>query len=229
MTYQLSTIVSKVQQRVSDTGYSSAEITNYINDTQNDVFNEYRLKFMKTSTPFTTAASNSDITSGTGLPDDFVEAIALRDVTDGQEQNILFIDEEDLEAMYWDYDTHDDGQPRYAYYDGQTIRLFPAPAGAYSLILRYYKKPTILENDADVPAIPSEFEEMLVAGAAYRVLQVKQAYDEAGIHENKYAELLQKFLDKYLRPAASGPALMGINRIGHTRTSDKIDSWHRIP
>lgn len=229
MTYQLSDIVTKVRQRVSDTSYSSSEITNYLNDTQNDVFNEYRLKFMKTSQAYTVTIGESDITNGVGLPTNYVEAITLRDVTTGQAQDIPFIEEEELESWYPSHDSDADGQPLYAYFDGQTIRLYPAPAAAYSLILRYYKKPTLLENDADVPSVPSEFEEMLVAGAAYRVLQVKQAYDEAGILENKYAELLQKFLDKYMRAPASGPAIMGINRLGNRRTSRTIDSWHRIP
>jgi hypothetical protein len=37
---------------------------------------------------------------------------------------------------------------------------------------------------------------MLVVGAAYRVLQVKDNYDQAGILENKYNELLQKLVVK---------------------------------
>lgn len=229
MTYQLSTLVTKVQQRVSDTGYSSAEIQNYINDTQNDVFNEYRLDLMKTAQNYTVTAGVADITDGDGLPTNYVEAISLRDTTAGQNQDIEFISEDDLESLYPDYDTQDEGQPRYAYFSAGTIKLFPAPAGAYTLTLRYYKKPTELAADADVPEIPSEFSELLVAGAAYRVLQVKQAYDEAGILENKYAELLQKFYDKYLRQPASGPARMKINRTGSLYLSRHIDSLHRIP
>lgn len=229
MAYQLSTVRSKVQQRVGDTGYSTGEIDNYINDTQNDVFNEYRLPSMKTSQNYTVTSGVADITNGVGLPTNYVEAVSLRDYTTGQQQDIPFIDLDDLEDMYPDYDTQSNGQPRYAYFADDTINLFPAPGGAYTLKLRYYKKPTTLSADADVPEIPSEFEELLVAGAAYRVLQVKQAYDEAGIYENKYAELLQKFYDKYMRAPASGPALMRINRLDNRRTARHIDSWHRIP
>lgn len=229
MPYQLSSIVTKVKQRVNDTGYSSSEIINYINDTQNDAFNEYRLPLMKTSQSYTVTTGVADITNGAGLPATYVEAISLRDTTTGQAQEIQFIDEGDLADLYADYDTQTNGQPRYAYFSAGTIKLFPAPAGAYTLKLRYYKKPTTLEADADVPEVPSEFEEMLVAGAAYRVLQAKQAYDEAGILENKYAELLQKFYDKYMRAPASGPARMKINRTGSPYASNYVDSWHRIP
>lgn len=229
MAYNLGTLVTRTQQRVSDTGYSSAEIKDYLNDTQNDVFNEYRLPLMKTSQNYTVTAGVADITNGTGLPATYVEAISLRDYTAGQAKDIEFIDLDDLINLYPDYDTQASGQPQYAYFADNTINLYPAPAGAYTLTLRYNKKPTELTADADVPEIPSEFEELLVAGAAYRVLQVKQAYDEAGILENKYAELLQKFYDKYNRAPASGVARMKINRTGSPYTSSTVDSWHRIP
>lgn len=229
MAYQLSTIVTKVQQRVNDLGYSTSEITNYINDTQNDVFNEYRLKFMRSYQDYTTVAGVSDITNGVGLPTDYVEAISLRDTTTGQTVDLPFIDEDNLEDLYPNYDETDNGQPLYAFFDGTTIRLYPAPADNYTLRLRYFKRPTLLSADADVPAIPSEFEELLVAGAAYRVLQVKGAYDEAGILENKYQELLQKLVDRYSRARASGVYIMRLNPHYTRRRYNQIDSYHRIP
>jgi hypothetical protein len=207
MTYQLSTVRTETREKVADPSYSSAEIDRAINNTQKDVFNEYQLDLMKTSQAYTVTSGVADITDGAGLPANYVEAISLRDTTVGQQGRIEFIDEEDLEALHGDYDT----------------------GAAYTLKLHYYKKPDELEVDADVPEIPSEFSEMLAAGAAYRVLQAKQAYDEAGIHENKYAELLQKFYDKYMRQPASGPARMKINRTGSPFTSRHIDSLHRIP
>lgn len=228
---QLSSIVTKVQQRIGDTGYNSSEIKNYVNDTQNDVFNEYRLDMMKTSQAYTVTIGDPDITSGLGLPATYVEAISLRVTTAGQQEELEFIDENDLESLYPDYDNSTSGQPLYAYFSDNTIKLYPAPDAAYTLSLRYYKKPTELSADGDVPTIPSEFEELLVAGAAYRVLQVKHSYDEAGILENKYAELLQKFYDKYMRQPASGPAIMKVNKVGYgwRYTSRRVDSIRRVP
>lgn len=227
MTYQLSSVRTETKQKVADTGYSSAEIDTGINNTQKDVYNEYRFDSMKTSQNYTTTAGVADITDGAGLPTNYVEAISLRDTTTGQQQYIEFIDVEDLMNLYPDYDTQTSGQPEYAYFEDGTIKLYPSPAGAYTLKLRYYRRPALLVNDADVPEVPEEFSEMLAAGAAYRVLQAKQAYDEAGIHENKYAELLQKYLDKYLRSPASGPAIVKINRLGSTYTSNRRTSYFR--
>jgi hypothetical protein len=222
LAYQLSNIVSKVQQRVRDTGYSSSEITNYINDAQNDVFNEYRLPFMETTQTYTLTADVSDITNGSGLPANYVQAIDLILTTTGREKVLPWIDIRELERMYpdpTDTTVHPSNVPIYWYYYADTIRVFPSPNEAYTATLRYYKKPTVLENDADVPEVPSQFEELLVSGASYRVLQVKDNYDQASIHENKYMELLQKLVVRYSQPQVGTPTRMRVNRSGLGKTS----------
>lgn len=211
MTYQLSDIVSKVQQRVRDTGYSSSEIIGYINDAQNDVFNEYQLPFMQSLQTYTVTPAVSDITNGNGLPTNYVQALDLINTTDGQEMVIPFQNVAAVDNTYPDADDQPTGQPQYWYYYASTIKLYPAPADAYTLTLRYYKKPTTLADDADVPEVPSEFGELLVAGAAYRVLQAKDNYDQAAIHQNKYDELLQKFAVRYSQTQMGAPVIMPLN------------------
>lgn len=221
MSYQSSDIVTKVQQRIRDTGYSSSEIQNYINDTQNDVFNEYRLPFMQTTQNYTLTQGVSDITNGTGLPSNFVQAIDLTLTSLGREKVLPYRDFKWVDDTTPDPDdttTHSTNVPEYWYKFGDTIKVYPVPDAAYTLTLRYYKKPTLLSSDADVPDIPSEFEELLVSGAAYRVLQVKDNYDQAAIHENKYNELLQKLVVKYSVPQVGTPLRMRINRgLGYSR------------
>lgn len=229
MAYQTSDIVAKVQQRVRDTSYSASEIKNYLNDAQNDVFNEYRLKFMKTSVNYTVSVGVSDITNGSDLPTNYVEAIKLINTTGGQEHDIPYIDQDELDEMYPDNgDTtqYANGQPEFWYEDEGTIRLFPAPADEYTLKLRYWKKPTILSADSDVPEIPSEFEEILLSGASYRVLQVKDNYDQAGIHENKYDELVRKLVAKYTPGPSGSVRIMPVNRGNYT--GGQLDSYNRI-
>lgn len=217
LAYQLSDIVTKVQQRIRDTGYSTSEITNYINDTQNDVFNEYRLPFMQTTQNYTLTQGVSDITDGVGLPANYVQAIDLTLTSTALEQVLPYRDFTWIDDQYPDPDDtsrNPAGIPRYWYKYGETIKVYPVPVSAETLTLRYYKKPTLLGSDADVPEIPSEFEELLVSGAAYRVLQVKDNYDQAAIHENKYNELLQKLVVKYSIPQVGSPIRMRINRRG---------------
>lgn len=212
MSYILSDIVAKIQRRVRDTNYSSTEIKDYINDTQNDVFNEYRLPFMETSQDYTLVAGVSDITNGSGLPTNFVQALDLILTTDGLEKVLPFKDIREIDGLNPDADDQPRGIPEAAYKYGTTIRVFPAPDLAYTVTLRYYKKPTLLSADADVPSLPSEFEEILVTGAAYRVLQVKDNYDQAGVLQNKYDELLSKLVLRYSQPQLGVPTLIKANR-----------------
>lgn len=216
MAYILSDIVTKVQLRVRDTGYSSTEITNYINDTQNDVFNEYRLPFMQTSQNYTLTVDESDIADGAGLPSNFVQAIDLIMTTTGREKVLQYIDFTELDRLYPDPDdttAHPSNVPNYWYKIDDIIRVFPTPNEAYTLTLRYYKKPTVLTADGDIPEIPSQFEELLVMGASYRVMQVKDNYDQAAILQNKYDEILQKIVVRYSQPQVGTPIRIPINRV----------------
>lgn len=211
MSYTLGGITTKVQQRIRDTGYPSSEIHDYINDTQRDVFNEYRLPFMQTSQAYTVTIGASDITNGAGLPANFSQAIDLTYTSSG-EKTIPYRELSDIDADADDTTAHPAGQPQYWYKFGNTIRVFPVPSTAYTVNLRYYKTATELTADADVPEIPSSFEEILVVGAAYRVMQVKDNYDQAGVLENKYAELLQKLVMRSSQAQTGYPTVMRINR-----------------
>ncbi len=221
MSYQLSDIITKVQQRVRDTGYSTSEITNYLNDTLNDVYNEYRLPFMQTEQDYTLTAGVSDITNGSGLPANFVQAVDLILTSDGHQKVLPYNNVRSIDRLHPDADNetvNPRGVPSEWYTYAETIRVFPEPDNAYTLTLRYYKKPTMLSGGNDVPELPSEFEELLVSGAAARVLQVKDNYDQAGIHLNRYDELLQKLVVKYSQSQVGRPTTMRINRYAVGKT-----------
>ena len=215
MAYQLSDLITRVQQRIRDTGYSSLEITNYLNDTQNDIFNEYRLPFMQTYIDYVLVTNVADITNGSILPVDYVQAVDITITTPAFETYLKYTSFEELNENYPSSDnisTYPPSVPEYWYiYDG-TIKVFPAPNQAFNLRVRYWKKPTELANSTDVPAVPSEFKEVLVAGAAYRCLQVKDNYDQAAILQNKYDELLQKLVVKYSVSQTGRALRMRINR-----------------
>lgn len=213
MSYTLGGITTKVQQRIRDTGYSSSEIHNYINDAQRDVFNEYRLPFMQATQAYTVTIGASDITNGLGLGTNFVQAIDLT-YTSAGEKTIPHKEFSEIDSDADDTTAHPAGEPQYWYKYGNTIRVFPVPSTAYTVTLRYYKTPTELTADADIPEIPSEFEEILVVGAAYRVMQVKDNYDQAGVLENKYSELVQKLVMRYSQAQIGYPTVMRINRNG---------------
>lgn len=213
MAYNLGTTVTRVQQRIRDTGYSSAEIKSYINDTQNDVYNEYRLRFMEDSQAYTLTVGVADITNGSGLPTNYVQALDIINTTTGKQSTLTFVDAKAITNLTTT------GQPTSWYIFENTINLYPIPTSADTITVRYYKKPTELSADADVPEIPSEFVELLVVGAGYRVLQVKDNYDQAGILQNKYDEILAKLVMKYSQSQVGQPTIMRINRNANSKTS----------
>jgi hypothetical protein len=215
--YTLGDIVNRVQQRIRDTGYSSSEIKTYINDAQNDVFNEYRLPLLEDSQDYTLAAGVSDITNGTGVPTNYVQGLDLLLTTAGIEKPLIYIAKKELDAMYPDGDdvtVNPANIPSYWYVYESTIKVFPVPSDAFTVTLNYYKKPVEMTADGDVPLVPSEFQELLVLGAAYRVMQVKDNYDQAGVLQNKFDEILQKLVSKYTQKQVGTPTIMRINRNG---------------
>lgn len=222
MSYTLAGIAGKVRQRVRDTSFSPSETTDYINDTINDIFNEYRLPFMQTTQDYTLDTDTSDITNGVGLPTNYVQAVNLFVTTAGQERLLPYRDIRQVDSFNPDPDDttiNPAGPPAYWYYYAETIRVYPKPDAAYTVTLRYYKKPTLLTADADIPELPSEFEELLVAGAGYRILQVKDNYDQAAILQNKYDEILQKLVVRFSQPQVGTPTRMRINRVPVGKTS----------
>lgn len=196
MTYITGDIVTLVQKRVRDPNYDPTEIKGYLNDCQNDVFNEYRLPFMEATQAYTLTPSNPDITAGAGYPTDYVLAIDLLNTYPSQEGVVPYRDIREVDL--YNPDATDPtaqipGQLRYWYFYAETI-MTNIPDKAYTVLLRYYKKPVLLSSDADIPSIPSQFQELLVVGAAYRVLQVKDNYDQSAILQNKYDEILAKLV-----------------------------------
>jgi len=215
MSYILGDIADKVRTRVRDTSYDPSATKNFINDAQNDIFNEYRLPFMEATQDYTLTVGAADITNGSGLPTNFVIPIDITLTSTGYEKGLPIRDVREMDALHPDYENstlYPSGTPSEAYKYAQTIKVFPEPNLAYTLTLRYYKRPTILTSDSDIPSLPSEFEEMLVLGAAYRVLQAKDNYDQAGVLENKYHELLDKLVMKYSRNQVGMPTIMRVNR-----------------
>lgn len=215
MAYQTSDLVSEIQRRAGDTGIASSEIVGYLNDEQNDIFNEYQLKFMKTSQTYTVTIDDADITHGSGVPTNYDQAISLSVTTTGHEQTLDYIDMDDLEQLYPDLDDttlHPTGYPQYWYWDGLTPKVFPAPSAAYALKFRYWKIPTLLSADADVPSLPSNFREVLIRGGLNRVFETKDLYDIAALHQQRRNEILIKLVVRYSVPQTGQIHQMAINR-----------------
>lgn len=215
MSYNLSSLVAKVQSRINDASFSSATITEYLNDAQNDLFSEYDLRFMEASQTYTLNVGTADITNDTGLPADFESVYTITNTTAGYESLIPYRDFRDIDeniANPLSEAAYGTGSPTSWYMYGGTIYVFPLPDQAYTLLLRYKKRPTILTADADVIAVPQEFEELLILGATYRVHEFNDNYDQAAYLKGRYDEQARKLVNRYSRKQTGAPTIMRVNR-----------------
>lgn len=152
---------------------------------------------METSTTFTLASNVQELTNGAGLPSNFVSPINVAVTTDNSEKYIPFVDFKELDEVYPDQSSSTAGAPRYAYMYGNSIYVYPKPDQGYVVRLRYVKKPTALAAAADVPDIPSEFEELLIYGAGYRVFEEKDLDRKSANFERKYQTEVAKLVNRY--------------------------------
>ena len=174
------------------------------------------MPFMETTAPYTLTVSNADITAGSGLPATFDRAISVRLTTADYEKELRYVEYRDLLKLHPDLATADTGTPTMWYKFANTIKVFPEPDIAYTLSLDYYKTPTELSDDADVPEIPSLYEELLVIGAYLRALEHDDDYDEAAVQrllwDQKHINMVRKTTQKH-----DGPSVIAINRRRTTR------------
>lgn len=195
MAYQLSTLVTNVQNRLDDTGFSAEIIKQFINDAQRDYLGDKRWRFMEETADFTATIGSQLL--GT-LPDDYEMPITLRVTTPYNAARILnFMDYKDVDRIYPAPTLLGNTLP-FAWYEfANTIYLLPAAGQAYTLQLRYIKVPTELSADADVPVIPEEFQELLVLGALWRCHEFNDDYDKAALTKVKESDLLTKLNKRY--------------------------------
>lgn len=214
MAYTLSGLISRVQSKVDDAGFSSSSITNYLNDAQNDVFNQYYLRSFEASEDYSLTIGERDITDGSGLPDNFQQAVDLTLTSSGFETILQYLEYTELEERYPDSnDTtlYAETIPRFWTLYGDTIKVFPAPDAAYTVTLRYLGRPTELSSPSQVPDLPSDFEEYYVLAASARVLEDKDNYDQATILFSRAEDLAAKIVPRYARRQTGRPMRMRLN------------------
>lgn len=193
MAYTLAGIRQRViEDKLDDTSYDTAIVDRFINDAQRSIFNQYEL-------PFTEKVFAGILPDGGYIftfPTDYQMTQALkitdptrnvRDITD------LYLPFRQFNRAYPVPLNNPEGPPTAWTLHGNKLYLNQPTDQAYTLELYYIKKPATLANDTDVPELPSEWEELLVLGAYYRVLERNEDFDLASFYKNgDYTEELDK-------------------------------------
>lgn len=209
MAYNLASIRDKVlNDKLDDTTYDPAIIDDFINDAQRSIFNTYELPFQEAEDDDTIASGDFEI----DFPDDYQREQALiivgpnnsiRDITRNYLPWRKFINSYPLPS------NNTPGAPMmWTVHAGRVLLSRPADQN-YQYVLWYIKSPAELSDDADVPEIPESFQEILVLGAYYRVLERNEDFDLAAFYKTgEYAEELDKMVARLMPTQVGTPTVM---------------------
>lgn len=197
MAYNLSYIRNRVMDdKLDDTAYDPGVIDRFINDAQRAIFNSYELPFMEKVFNGTLPETATVVS----FPDDYQQLQSMvitspdtriSDLTDN------YLDFRQFNARFPLPENNEPGTPTiWTIYGGKLYLNQPTDAD-YTLTMFYLKTPTLLTAGEDVPELPSEFEEILVLGAYYRVLERNEDFDQAAyVKQGDYATEVEKMLNR---------------------------------
>lgn len=196
MSYTLSGIRNRIlDDKLDDDGFDPGVIDNFINDSQREVFNSYELPFAERT--FLGSLSQGNYIFQ--LPSDYQLAQSLVivdpsnrivDITD------KYIPFRDFNSRFPKPDNNTAGVPQFWTLHGDKLYFDRPTDQAYQMTLFYIKTPDTLEDDADVPELPSEFEEVLVLGGFYRSLERNEDYDLAASVKQDYRSLMDSMAQR---------------------------------
>lgn len=212
MAYTTGQLVTDVQNRLDDTGFSSTILKQFLNDTQREITNGRFFRFMEGSQNYTLNVGTAEITNGGGLPTNYQTPILLRNTYSGYEGILPYMDYTQFRTQYAGADNATDAAPRLWYEYAGSIYVYPAPDVAYTVTMDYLKKATELALDADVPQVPEEWRELMVLGTYKRALEYNDDFDLAQAVQFKFEELLLDMTRRLSGRQVGVPSIIGINR-----------------
>lgn len=205
MAYTLSTVRTRIQQKLDDTNFETAKLNQFINDGQRDILNSRRFTFMEREADLQTVIGSS---AATGTPTDLQIPITLRMFSPTNYATMM---------TYMEYEDFDDTVPNQALvgntvpnywrvFNGD-ILVYPNADAVYDMKLKYLKTPTELTNDSDVPEIPESFGELLVLAGYKRALEHNDDYDQAQIIQQQI-DIQMDILDQRSKRQTGLPHVM---------------------
>lgn len=223
MDYTLAGIRNRVlDDKLDDTEFDPEIVDRYINDTQRSIFNTYELPFMEKVFDGALPIGGTIFT----FPDDYQLQQSFVIVSpDGHISDITdnYMDFRDFNRVYPTPQLNDAGTPSAWTIHGNKLYIDRPTDQAYTLRLFYLKTPEYMDDDADVPELPSEWEEVLVLGAYYRCLQRNEDFDQALFIKNgDYTDELDKMVGRLGRRQTGKAVRIGQPmRVGGRRTSGR--------
>jgi hypothetical protein len=215
MTYQLSTVRTRVQDKLDDASFSASKIDQFVNDGQRDILNSRRFVFMEREQDVTTTNASQALTS---LPTDMQTPLSLRVYTPvGNSILLKYLEYEDLDTTIPNQTSVGTGSPYYWYVFNLIPYVYPVADDTYTLKLKYIKSPDELTADVSVPEIPESFSEVLVLAAYKRALEFNDENDKAQLIQLQIDEHITKMDERYKRQSGAVHIMRQPNRLNRIK------------
>lgn len=217
MSYLLSDLITRVQQKLDDPSFDVPTLTNFANDTEREIFNKYRINTEEQeATGITTTAGSFALTGLPGVAGGSAVAqyINLRIILPVNYARVIpYVEYEDVDVFYPQRALIGQGPPiGWFIFDG-TPQLVNMADKVYTLAAKYTINPSKLVNTTDTPNLPEEFSEITVLGMYARALEFNDEYQEAIAIRNQYNTLAVSYVDATRRQAGVPHIMRNANQI----------------
>lgn len=179
MAYNLSTLITRVQQKLDNTAFDSTILTQFINDGVRDIVIQAKPQYYQAETTYTTSIGLNTLTTSAT---DVLVPINMRLFTPINYAMVLpFVEYQDVDLVYPNVGLIGVGPP----VAWSTFTLIPFLVNnsdaIYILKSKYLQIPAELSAGTDVPALPVTFSEIIVLAAYRRALEHDDDFDEAQV------------------------------------------------
>jgi hypothetical protein len=207
MSYTATSLYSRVQNKLDDPSFDTAVLLDFLNDTEREVFNRYRINTQEQQIDTVTTTAGSRAL--TGLPGDAGSQtvgvyIRLRIILPVNYSRLLpYVEYEDADKFYPNYQLLGQGTPiAWFIFDGVPTLLNNADK-VYTLSAKYTLNPTPITTGGDTPNLPEEFSEITVLGMYARALEFNDEYKEASAVRQQFTKLCTDYVDATRRTAGT--------------------------
>lgn len=205
MAYQLSTVRSRIQDKLNDQNFSPSVLTQFVNDGQREIIIQAKPQYSQLEATYTTAiGANTLTTSAT----DVLVPLSFKLFTPiNYAMKLPFIEYQDVDLFYPNVGLLGTGPPiAWSVFGGVPFLVNNADA-VYTLKGKYLQVPPELVNDTDVPILPVTFSEILVLAGYKRGLEYN---DDANTAQVVQQQIDSKILDmnSILKPQLGVPHVM---------------------
>lgn len=188
-----------------DNGEWEARYVRFINRGQREICNYRDWSFLMdmANTVNTVAGTESYTLTET----DNKKLISVRISTTGYRKRLYPVQYDDFRDIHPSVDTSTErGTPGYYYTVGRSstnqmnIKLYPVPDQVYTVEYDYYKVPTDMGDDADVPVIPNAYQDLLIDYVLWKSYQHERDLATAAAYRDQFMQGLREMASDYGQP-----------------------------